>query len=302
MENWIKNRPELFFYSPYSFIREISEKTHLESILLPQLQNPDFLHKKFVFEGYEYVFVSQFLAWDTAFFKAKTYKLLFVLFENKKFLDKAVLAYKTYLKTELQADYCFIEVPSEDTAVLQALSQNGFALIETRLTYFRSDLQNFDYQRFGVRKAELSDIPNLEKVASQMRNIYDRFHADNFFSQEIADRFLSEYVAQAVRGFSDVVLVPHEKNVPPDGFLSGNYLKKDWEKLGVKISKMVLSAVAPTCKGWYIKLISELTYHLKEQGADYIFMNTQSTNRAVFRTWEKLGYQLGSTTHILASR
>jgi dTDP-4-amino-4,6-dideoxy-D-galactose acyltransferase len=74
----------------------------------------------------------------------------------------------------------------------------------------------------------------------------------------------------------------------------------DWDKLDYKISKMVLSAVSSdTNKGWYIKLISEMTFILKEIGAKSVFMNTQATNIAVLVTWEKLGYRLGRTTHIL---
>ncbi|MFT4733094.1 MAG: dTDP-4-amino-4,6-dideoxy-D-galactose acyltransferase [Sediminicola sp.] len=76
-----------------------------------------------------------------------------------------------------------------------------------------------------------------------------------------------------------------------------------WKFLNYKVSKMVLSAVsAETNKGWYVKLISEMTYLLKDLGVQAVHMNTQSTNRAVLNVWNKLGYRIGRTTHVLAKR
>ena len=96
-------------------------------------------------------------------------------------------------------------------------------------------------------------------------------------------------------------MIPNEEGVPSDSFLSANFFENQWETIGVKVSKMVLSAVSSsTNKGWYINLISEMSYLFKSKGITHAFMNTQSTNRQVFHTWEKLGYKLGSTTHILS--
>ena len=91
-----------------------------------------------------------------------------------------------------------------------------------------------------------------------MRNKYDRFHAESKFNLIKSDEFLATYIEESIKGLADFVIVPNEKNVNPDAFLTANYLKKDWEIIGENISKMVLSAVSSeTCKGWYIKLISE---------------------------------------------
>ena len=63
---------------------------------------------------------------------------------------------------------------------------------------------------------------------------------------------------------------------------------------------MVLSAVSSeTCKGWYIKLISEMAYHLKDIGANYAFMHPATTNKAVIHTYERLGCKYGKCVHIL---
>jgi dTDP-4-amino-4,6-dideoxy-D-galactose acyltransferase len=301
LETFFEARKEkLFFYSPYNFIREIDNQNHF-AIIQKMFVNTQVTLTEIVVEGHKFFFASQFLAWDSDYFKKPMHKLVGVLYEKDDygFLKKAV---QKFLEGYIAANqgYYFMEIPSEDITLMQALNANGFRLVETRLTYFRGELNAFNSpQRYKVRKATEQDIHTLKNVAQNTRNIYDRLHADTSFAIDIADAYLATYVENAVKGFADVVLVPNDENYSSEAFLTANYLTDNWSTIGKNVSKMVLSAVAPSCKGWYQKLITEMTYHLREQGAEYIFMNTQSTNRAVFRVWEKLGYQLGSTNHIL---
>ncbi len=299
----------LFFYSPYCFIPTIERSTHLK-IVSDRIAS--FVNKvrenvysvEITVNHAPFLFLVEFLEWDTDYFHLRTFKLFTAVYdEQQPFEDitEAARQFNIILTNELHSEYCFIEIPSEDIRLIQALTLNGFKLIETRLTYFRGDLDKHAHERFGVRPATKADIENLKRVARVMRNDYDRFHADTIFSTKIADEFLATYVEAAVNGFSDIVLVPNQEGSASDAFLTALYYKTQWASLGENVSKMVLSAVSSsTCKGWYIKLISEMTYHLRDEGAKYVFMNTQSTNRAVFRTWEKLGYRLGLSTHVLA--
>jgi dTDP-4-amino-4,6-dideoxy-D-galactose acyltransferase len=292
---------KLFFYSPYNFIREIEKEKQLNHIVYHNLKNESNQQVEIVVEGFEHLFLFAFLDWDTNYFNLKTYKLKAVLFSHQNFetLTKAVNIFIE--KTIAEQAYFFIEIPSEDILLLRALGGSGFQLIETRLTYYRGNLGAYQEPRYSVRGANINDIENLKRVAREMRNDYDRFHADSVFSINVADEFLATYIEQSLKGYTDIVLTSNENDLPSDSFLTAKYLKNDWPALGKNVSKMVLSAVSnKTNKGWYKKLISEMTYHLIEQGAEYIYMNTQSTNRAVLYTWEKLGYQLGGTTHILS--
>jgi len=291
----------LYFYSPYNFIREASVDTQLNNFVFPQIEFGSGNSYKVHVDGFEHQFVFQKLPWDTSYFGMTTYKLSYVLFAHRdeSVLTKACSSFIEFVFREKA--YLFIEIPSEDILLIQALCKAGFALIETRLTYYRGNLDQYNEPRYAVRKATEADSQNLMRVAREMRNEYDRFHADSVFSTRAADEFLATYVEQSLKGFSDVVLTSGESGLPSDSFLTAKYFKSDWNKLGVPVSKMVLSAVsANTNKGWYKKLISEMTYHLRDVGAKYIFMNTQSTNRAVFYTWEKLGYSLGCATHVLS--
>jgi ribosomal protein S18 acetylase RimI-like enzyme len=61
----------------------------------------------------------------------------------------------------------------------------------------------------------------------------------------------------------------------------------------------VFSAVGAECRGWYRKLISEVHYHLKDLGAEHVYLSTQEQNASVLRTWEKLGYHYAKTERIL---
>jgi dTDP-4-amino-4,6-dideoxy-D-galactose acyltransferase len=294
----------LYDYSPYSFLPNGDKDKIFNYTIrdpLVNFQNQSDLNKvEIKVDGFLHIFFVKFLSWDTEYFKRKTYKLIHILYGHNDY-EILKIACKQFVKEFFQEtdNYCFSELPSEDIRTIQALNEAGFKLVENRLTYYL-DLRNYTYQRFAVREATSSDIPNLKHVARQMRNDYDRFHAEPIFDLHIADEFLATYIEESIKGYSDYVMVPSEVGVPPDAFLTANYLKDEWPQIGHKISKMVLSAVsATTCKGWYIKLISEMAYHLASIGADYAFMHPATTNKAVIHTYEKLGCKYGKCIHVL---
>ena len=294
----------LYNYSQYSFYpkadkERIFKHSILDSIFNLQNDN-DVQFIEIDILGLKHVFILKFLKWDTNYFNIKTYKLLYVLYQHADY-KKLKSAIQNFLKNFFVETgiYCFSEIPSEDIFTIQALNESGFKLVESRLTYYL-DLQNFEFERFGVRAANLSDIPNLKRVARTMRNDYDRFHSEAIFNCQIADEFLATFIEESIKGFSDYVIVPDDEKTPSDAFVTANYLKNDWEIIGENISKMVLSAVsAETCKGWYIKLISEMAFHLKEIGSNYVFMHPATTNKAVIHSYEKLGCKYGKCIHVL---
>jgi dTDP-4-amino-4,6-dideoxy-D-galactose acyltransferase len=303
--NLINSRKEiLFHYSPYSFFPKADKIKILQNTIINNINeylNDDSIEVVNInVFGKEHIFIVKFLKWDSDYFNMSTHKLLFVLYDHKDYevLKKAINIFikDFFIK---KGRYCFSEIPSEDIFTIQALNENGFKLVENRLTYYL-DLKNFSHERYSVRSATLEDVPNLKRVAREMRNDYDRFHAETIFNINKADEFLATYIEESIKGFSDYTMVPSESGVPSDAFLTANYLKKEWEKIGERVSKMVLSSVSSkTCKGWYIKLISEMAYHLKSIGAEYAFMNLATTNRAVIHTYEKLGCKYGKCVHIL---
>ena len=263
-------RNQLMHFAPASFFRNSTIKSFdyfVKKDILSQIGDNNKIFSVKI-DNLIFNFFYEFLNWDSEFFKMPTYKLNYILFEEVSYnsLLKAISAFKEDI---VKDSYIFIEIPSEDILVIQALNESMFRLVETRMTYFL-DLKTFHNERYQVRKAVESDISNLKRVSSEMVNPYDRFHADICYDQVIADSFLGVFAEESVKGFADIVLVPNEKDVPPDSFLTAKYNKIWWDQIDLKVSKMVLSAVSSkTNQGWYIKLISEMAYHLRDQGAEF---------------------------------
>ncbi|CAD7811290.1 dTDP-fucosamine acetyltransferase [Chryseobacterium aquaeductus] len=291
---------ELMHYAPTSFFRKSAEKSFeyfVKNDIISQIEENDRVFSVSI-EDSIYNFFYEFLKWDSDFFKMPTYKLNYVLYDDTNYLSllKAISAFKENI---VKKSYIFIEIPSEDIFLIQALNESMFRMVETRMTYFL-DLKTFENDRYPVRKAIESDILNLKKVSSEMVNPFDRFHADISYDPIIADIFLGVFAEESVKGFADYVMVPNEKGVGSDSFLTAKYNKSWWDHIETKVSKMVLSAVSSkTNKGWYVKLISEMAYHLREQGAEFALMHPASTNKAVIHSYEKLGCKLGKVSHIL---
>lgn len=242
----------------------------------------------------------QQLSWDSAWFGTPVYKVFTGIFSP----GADVLRAAATLRAELAARgafYAFSVVPAEDTVMLQALSGAGWRLMETRLTYYRSQLDTFDYARYPVRPANGAEAPILGAVAARARNAYDRFHADPWFGQARADAYLARYAENAVaNGLADTVLVPDLPGQLPDAFLAISDLAADARALGVGLSRVLLTAVGPANRGWHVKLLAETVHRAQAAGHEAVLMTTQATNHAVFRSCEKLGFRLGSTSHVLA--
>jgi dTDP-4-amino-4,6-dideoxy-D-galactose acyltransferase len=193
--------------------------------------------------------------------------------------------------------YLLARVYPDDLALIRALCTAGFSLIETRGYYHRS-LTDYAYEpRFDCRMATTEDIESLGHTAQSMVNLYDRFHADPFIDPVDSQRIMFEWVrASLADGFADVTIVP---NAPqPTAFCTVKYHRDRWDRWGMKLSQPVFSAVSKEYRGWYLKIISEINYHLKDYGAEYCYLRTQITNKAVIRVWEKLGFLYGKGEHI----
>ncbi|MET4106926.1 hypothetical protein [Hymenobacter sp. UYP22] len=297
---------KLFFYSPYNFLRqlEVDVQQRLFGTGVAGQYAADPTHQVFEFaEGEDTVqFLYTLLTWDTDFFRAPVYKLFTILFTSATSaatLAAAGTAFRQQLKQQ-GAAYCFAELPVEDTRVAQALGNAGWRLVETRLTFFHDAVASFNYPRYPVRSAGKDEAAAIGRISAQARNDYDRFHADKWFGDELGDQFLAKYASASVEGYCDDVLVPNEVSLPVDSFLAISDLHQHANSLHTGFSRVVLTAVGPANRGWHLKLVSETVHRARQNGASYVLMTTQATNRAVFRTCEKLGFKLGGSSHVLA--
>jgi dTDP-4-amino-4,6-dideoxy-D-galactose acyltransferase len=297
---------KLFFYSPYRFIRGQDQDTiFTPSVLTPWLDKISrglVTVKSIIVDHKPHFVLIEPLPWDTEYFGFPVYKILTVLYThgNYSLLKKALLQLTSEISNQINSFY-FLDIPSEDTYLIQAVCECGFRLTETRLHYAFSITDSYCHERYQVRKATEHDVDNLRKVAIQMRNPYDRLHADIAFKQDTADVYAATYVENSIRGFADLVLVPAEGNGPPDAFITcsltpGNICNKKFAKIGM------VAVFNKTRKGWMMKLISELIYLIKDKGYDYILVDTQSPNMPANKVFASRGFKFVFATHVFVKR
>ncbi|WP_345126470.1 hypothetical protein [Hymenobacter antarcticus] len=245
----------------------------------------------------------QGLPWDSDYFGTPTYRLFTGLFGADAEAGQ-LEASAAALRWELAGRgpfYAFSVVPAEDVALLQALTGGGWRLVETRLNFYCPTAAATLPAPAPVRLALPEEAAAIGQIAAAARNSYDRFHADPWFGEERADAFLERYAASAVAGATaDAVLLPDEPGLPVDSFLAISDTPAAPDLPGSAFSRVLLTAVGPRNRGWHVKLVAETVRRAAGLGFPYILMTTQATNGAVFRTCEKLGFRLGSTSHVLA--
>lgn len=245
----------------------------------------------------------QHLEWDSAYFGTPTYRLFTGLFAEGA--DGVALGRAAaHLRAELAergSFYAFSVVPAEDTALLQALTVGNWQLIETRLNFYCPVREARLPAPTPVRLAQPEEAAHIGRISAAARNVYDRFHADAWFGEARADAFLARYAEAAVAGtYADAVLVPAEPGLPVDSFLAIGDTPAVAGLPDSGFSRVLLTAVGPANRGWHLKLVAETVRRAAALSLPHVLMTTQATNRAVFRTCEKLGFRLGSTSHVLA--
>ena len=244
----------------------------------------------------------QHLAWDSDYFGTPTYRLFTGLFAEAE--SNSLVKAAAGLQQELASRgpfYAFGMVPAEDTVLLQALTAGGWRLVETRLNFYCPVAAATLPPPAPVRLARPDEAVAIGRIAAAVRTPYDRFHADPWFGPARADAFLARYAEAAVAGtYADAVLLPDAPGLPVDAFLAIADAAAEAGMPGSGYSRVLLTAVGPANRGWHLKLVAETVRRATALSLPYVLMTTQATNKAVFRTCEKLGFRLGSTTHVLA--
>lgn len=304
--SWVAQRAErLQWYAPTSFLRqlptEVQQLAHGTGAAARFGTRP---HEEIVpMAGTDGQWLLQLLPWDTEFFGTATYRLFTGLFPVAAAPGRLAQA-AAALRAELAQRgpfYAFGVIPAEDTALLQALTGGGWQLVETRLNFYRPTNEPLLMPPAPVRLAEPAEAAYIGQVSATARNEFDRFHADPWFGPVRAAAMLARYAEAAVAGsYADAVLVPNEPGLPVDSFLAIGDTPVDPAQLGSGSSRVLLTAVGPQNRGWHLKLVAATVRRAATLELPQVLMTTQATNRAVFRTCEKLGFRLGSTTHLLA--
>ncbi|MCC3158806.1 hypothetical protein LJ737_16295 [Hymenobacter sp. 15J16-1T3B] len=295
----------LAWHSPYQFLRELPQAAQQAQFGTgAALRFGSGPHDEVVpMAGGVGQWLLQRLSWDSDYFGTPTYRLFSGLF-GAEASPASLQAAATELRAQLHARgqyYAFSVVPAEDTALLQALTGGGWQLVETRLNFYCPVAEARLPEPAPVRLARPDEAQHIGRISAAARNVYDRFHADPWFGDAKADAFLARYAEAATAGtYADAVLVPDAPELPVDSFLAIGDTVATEALPGSGHSRVLLTAVGPANRGWHLKLVAETVRRAAGLSLPYVLMTTQATNRAVFRTCEKLGFRLGSTTHVLA--
>ncbi len=248
--------------------------------------------EKFTFSKSKYYYEKDL--YDTQFYGFPVLKLIFC--ENA--CAQTLARLMDFLRENFSESYFYAELPSEEIAVLAAFGDCGFRLTESRLSYFTENFLPYSESKYAFRDAFSTESELLAVVAQKNGNSFDRHHAEKYF-REKADDYLAEYVRRSVIfKFSDRVFVPN--TTIPDAFMCVN--QGFDKKTGTVCTRPVLSAVGASNRGWHFKLLySALHFGAKNQ-SEFAYMNTQTTNKAVLRNFEKLSLRYGTCKHLFGKK
>lgn len=238
--------------------------------------------------------LAEVLPWDSDFFQLRTARLHGVFTLDGPPRDDVRPAVEAVVASARAREvrYLFAHVDARDVPLARALGECGFAHLETRLVYHRALADYAWPERFATRLAVEGDVPSLAETARKMVNRFDRFHADPTLDPAKVDTLMQVWVENSIKaGFADATVCADTP--APRAFCTAKYHEQSWPAWEKKLAQPVFSAVDTEMKGWYRKIISELTYHLRDRGAEHAFMVTQAANKAVIHVWESLGYRFG---------
>lgn len=294
-------------WTPLDFVPRLrldGDRTRESERLTRALPPPDDLRFRIRLSDGPAVFVAaERLPWDSEFFGYGVgrldgiYPVDPVLYRPEADYGPAVTALLGRARAA-NVRYLFAMVDPRDLALLRALGNAGFALIESRALYHTAIGSDQGGERYPVRWAGPPDVPHLSRAARQMVNPYDRFHADPFVDASSADRLMERWAhASVLEGFADATLVPDADE--PSAMCTVRYHRADWDRWGVALAQTTFSVVGPEFKGWYRKLMLELHRHFGDVGVAHAYYTTQVTNRAVIHVLTGLGYRFGRAEHVL---
>lgn len=191
-------RESLLAVVPYSSVRRFDVTAVGQWFVTERWMNFGQLSNQLVFLAGEprqsIEFLYSALEWDSQYFRFQAARLQAVLFESQtgaEALTRAVNQFKSVLRSA-GTHHCYTEATAVGPRLLYALGKAGWSMVETRLHYHHTDLQNLADFRYAVRPAGEADVESVRMVSACNRNSFDRFHADPVFTPAQGNDFLGE--------------------------------------------------------------------------------------------------------------
>ena len=135
------------------------------------------------------------LDWDSAFFGLAIARVTLTRATSRE------LAGAVRWTSDASIDCLYFLADAADGASVRAAEENGFSLVDVRLTLERpvSPDVSSEQDDAAVRPATLDDLPVLTSIA-RLSHRNTRFHRDNRFDAQRADDMYAVWIERAVKG------------------------------------------------------------------------------------------------------
>jgi GNAT superfamily N-acetyltransferase len=187
-----------------------------------------------------------------------------------------------------QIELLVARCPVDELDAVHAMEAAGFLLMDTLLYYARDLCTEIPplSGKIKVRPAQAGDEQAVAQIAAQaFRGYVSHYHADPRLDRSACDDIYVDWAARSFRREAASELLVAEDNCRVLGFISLKILSPD-EVDGP------LFAVLPEAQGQGVgrALMTAALHWCQQQGAQWMLISTQVTNRASQTVWMRLGF------------
>lgn len=246
------------------------------------------------------------LDWDSEYFGHKMAHISFVDYlpkaERSAYLGPLV---KKCVETSEAEGFKFlsIRIDASDYSLLRALQDQRFKVMDCITDYFYqidpSHIKHTSETSF-VRKATESDHSELKTLFGlAFEDHFGRFNVDKRLAPS-ATRFYEDWIANALNGFTDLVLV-YEKNNRIDGAMALDFQGEQAKLADIKLAEIKIAAVHPRAakKGIGRTLFKAAHTKLFERSHLYVSAPAHSGNMGTSGMVLAAGYRPRSAIYTL---
>lgn len=172
--------------------------------------------------------------------------------------------------------------------LIHALEEDGFRLVDTNITFTRNNNGGFESSR--VRIAVAGDKDRVKAIAATAFS-FSRFHTDNMFTSETANRIKGQWAVNYFSGERGDCMFIVERANDVAGFLLA------MQKGTTAIIDLI--AVDENCRGQGCgtELVNKFMRHYAEN-CQHIVVGTQLANVESLGFYQSMGFRLASSDHV----
>jgi len=219
--------------------------------------------------------ICRHLPWDSEFFGVQIGSVI------PHRLDAATMEAIRAFRQEEKIDCLYFLGDLGDAETIRQAEQEGFRLVDVRVTLERRGPSPPPAGHVRIRPAEERDLPILTALARKNHND-TRFYYDGHFPKERCDALYARWIENGVRGQADRVLVP-EIEGKAAGYITCH--REVPPRIG-------LLGVGPAAQGKGLggRLIREALAWFAEEGIERVSVVTQGRNVRAQRAYQREGF------------